>query len=122
MKRPTLEAVLVDKKTRWSKLSMDDGYGEGPREVDVATDTAVWYHSGLPPVPIRWVLIRDPAGKFTPQAWLSTRLDGDPVQILAWFIQRWQLETTFEEARAHLGLETPRQWNDRRVSRTTPAL
>lgn len=44
------------------------------------------------------------------------------MQILTWFIQRWQLETTVEEARAHLGLETPRQWNDRSVSRTTPAL
>jgi hypothetical protein len=44
------------------------------------------------------------------------------VQILTWFIQRWQLETTFEEARAHLGLETSRQWNDRSLGRTTPAL
>jgi hypothetical protein len=73
-------------------------------------------------VPIRWVLIRDPAGTFVPHALLSTKLDLDPMQILTWFIQRWQLETTFEEARAHLGLETPRHWNDRSVSRTTPTL
>jgi hypothetical protein len=53
---------------------------------------------------------------------LSTKLELDPVQILTWFVQRWQLETTFEEARAHIGLETPRQWNDRSVSRTMPAL
>jgi hypothetical protein len=84
--------------------------------------TAVWYHSGLPPVPIRWVLIRDPAGPCAPHAWLSTRLALDPMQILTWFVHRWQLETTFEEARAHLGIETSRQWNDRSVARTTPSL
>jgi hypothetical protein len=76
----------------------------------------------MPPVPIRWVLIRDPARTLAPQAWLSTKLDLDPRHILTWFIQRWRLETTVEEVRAHLGLETPRQWNDRSVSRTTPAL
>jgi hypothetical protein len=49
-------------------------------------------------------------------------LDLDPVQILTWFIQRWQLETTFEEARAHLGLDTPRGGNEQSVSCMTPAL
>ena len=63
-RRPTLEAVLADEKTQWSKLTIDDWYGEGPREVEVATDTAVWYHSGKPPVAIRWVLIRDPHARF----------------------------------------------------------
>ena len=54
------EAVLADEKTQWSTLTVDDWYGEGPRAVEVATDTAVWYHTGKPPVAIRWVLIRDP--------------------------------------------------------------
>ena len=88
----------------------------------ITSATAVWYHSGLPPVPMRGVLIREPAGTLTPQAWLSTRRDRGPVPILTWFIQRWPPETTVAEARAHLGRETPRQWNDRSVSRTTPAL
>ena len=35
---------------------------------------------------------------------------------------RWQLEVTFEEARAHLGIETQRQWSDLAILRTTPAL
>ena len=68
------------------------------------------------------MLIRDPAEQFAPHALLSTQLDLDPVQILTWVIQRWQRETTCEEARAHLGLEISRQWNDRSVGRTTPAL
>src|SRR3954463_10686816 len=31
-------------------------------------------------------------------------------------------ETTFEEARRHLGMETQRQWSDLAILRTTPAL
>jgi hypothetical protein len=97
-------------------------YGQNERRVHITAGTAVWYYSGLPPVPIRWVLIRDPARTLTPQALLSTKLALDPVQLLTWFIQRWPLDTTCEEARAHLGLETSRPWNGRSIGRTTPAL
>src|SRR4029453_6624519 len=121
-RRPTLEAVLADEKTQWSTLTVDDWYGEGPRKVDVATDTAVWYHTGKPPVAIRWVLIRDPQERFKPQALLSTNLEDTCAQMLAWFVCRWTMEVTFEEARAHLGMETQRQWNDRAIARATPAL
>jgi len=121
-RRPTLAVVLADEKTQWSKLTIDDWYGKGPREVDVATDTAVWYHSGKPPVAIRWVLIRDPQERFKPQALLSTNLEDTSEQMLAWFVRRWTMEVTFEEARRHLGMETQRQWNDRAIARATPAL
>jgi hypothetical protein len=121
-RRPTLEAVLADKRTQWTTLRVEQWYGKGPREVEVATDTAVWYHTGKPPVAIRWVLIRDPQEDFKPQALLSTNLAYTPEQILPWFVRRWTMEVTFEEARAHLGMETQRQWNDRAIARTTPAL
>lgn len=39
-----------------------------------------------------------------------------------WFVRRWTMEVTFEEARAHLGIETQRPWNDVAIARTTPAL
>lgn len=121
-RRPTLEAVLADERTHWTPLLVAQWYGEGPREVEVATDTAVWYHTGKPPVAIRWVLIRDPHKRFKPQALLSTNLEHTPAQMLPWFVRRWTMEVTFEEARAHLGMETQRQWNDRAIARTTPAL
>ena len=121
-RRPTLEAVLADARTQWTTLIVDQWYGEGPREVEVATDTAVWYHTGKPPVAIRWRLIRDPHARFKPQALLSTNLEYTPEQILPWFVRRWTMEVTCEEARAHLGMETQRQWNDRAMARTTPAL
>ncbi|MGL1710570.1 hypothetical protein ACSTH6_00060, partial [Vibrio parahaemolyticus] len=74
---------------------------------------AVWRHGGLPVVPIRWVLVRDPESRFAAQALLCTDLDREPVQIVSWFVQRWSVEVTFQEARAHLGMETQRQWSDK---------
>lgn len=51
-----------------------------------------------------------------------SNLEYMPAQILPWFVRRWTMEVTFEEARAHLGMETQRQWNDRAIARATPAL
>lgn len=76
----------------------------------------------MPVVPLRWVLIRDPAGEFEPQALLSTDLAAVPQQIVEWFVLRWQLEVTCEEARAQLGIETQRQWSNLAILRPTPAL
>jgi hypothetical protein len=121
-RRPTLKQVLVDPKTCWSQLAVEHWYGGGRREVEISTGTAVWYPAGMPPVAIRWVLIRDPQGEFEPQALLSTQLQHTPQQILQWFVRRWRTEVTFEEARAHLGIETQRQWSDRAIARTTPVL
>ena len=73
-------------------------------------------------MPIRCVLIRDVAGKFDPQALLSTDLLLSPDQILAFFMRRWQMEPTFRLVREHLGVETQRQWSDRAIARTTPFL
>jgi len=119
---PTLAARLGDPATAWTLVTVANWYGEGARTVEVASDTAAWYHSGLPPVAIRWVLVRDPHGQFDPQALRCTDLAAEPAQILAWFVLRWQLEVTFEEARRHLGVESQRQWSDRAILRTTPAL
>ncbi|HXG18117.1 MAG TPA: hypothetical protein VNN62_03460 [Methylomirabilota bacterium] len=121
-RRPPLQRVLADRQTRWTPSIVKGGYGGGAREVEICTDTAVWHHSGLPPVAIRWVLIRDPQKAFDPQALLTTGLPHTPHQIVEWSVRRWRMEVTFEEARAHLGVETQRQWNDWAIGRTTPAL
>ncbi len=73
-------------------------------------------------VPLRWVLVRDPLGEFRPQAFLCTDLDADPADVLRWFVRRWATEVTFAETRRHLGVEARRQWSDKAVARTTPAL
>jgi len=119
---PKLEQVLQDEKTTWQRVTIQHWYGEGQRKMDIVSGTGVWYHTGKPPLPIRWVLIRDPQGKFKPQALLCTDQQAKPVQILQWFVMRWQLEVTLHEVRAHLGVETQRQWSDLAIARTTPAL
>jgi len=121
---PTLAQVATNPKTRWQRVMIPQWYGQGRRAIDIVSGTAVWRHSGQPVVPIRWVLIRDPAkrGKFKTQALLCTDLNVKPVQIVKWFILRWQLEVTLHEAREHLGVETQRQWSDKAILRTTPAL
>jgi hypothetical protein len=118
----TLEQVLKDVQTHWKKVIIPDWYGQGRREVEIASGTAVWFHSGMPPLPIRWMLIRDPQGKFKSQALLCTDQNEKPEQVLKWFVMRWQLEVTFHEVRDHLGVENQRQWSDWAVARTTPAL
>jgi hypothetical protein len=119
---PTLEQVAADPKTQWRRVTIPNWYGEGRRAIELVTQTAVWFHSGLPALPIRWVLIRDPKGKFKTQALLCTDVKADPVQIVKWFVLRWQVEVTYHEVREHLGVETQRQWSDLAILRTTPVL
>ncbi|MFW8584151.1 hypothetical protein ACOJBM_02015 [Rhizobium beringeri] len=53
---------------------------------------------------------------------MSTNVNLEPAQIISYFVRRWQIEVTFAETRAHLGVETQRQWNDKAIMRTTPSL
>lgn len=119
---PTLKQRLADPQTLWRAITVAAWYGGGDRLVEIATGTGVWSHPGLPVVPLRWVLVRDPVGEFEPQAFLCTDTAADPADILTWFVRRWATEVTFAEARRHLGIETQRQWADKAIARTTPAL
>jgi hypothetical protein len=120
-KQPKLAERLQDPKTVWQKHRLS-WYGGTTREMEITTGTALWYQSPVPPVPIRWVLIRDPQGQYEPMALLCTDQDAEAVQIVEWFVLRWTVEVTFHEVRAHLGVETQRQWSDLAILRTTPAL
>jgi hypothetical protein len=119
---PNLSVVADDPRTLWKLTTITNWYGERERMVEIASETTVWYSTGLFAVPIRWVLIRDPKGEFKTQALLCTDLNADPQKILSWFVMRWQLEVTFQEMRRHLGFETQRQWSEMAIRRTTPAL
>lgn len=120
-RQPTVAQRLADPTTIWETVTVA-WYGAEKRTVEGATGTALWYHTGLPTVALRWVLIRDPLGTFVAQALLSTDQAIAPTQIIEWFVLRWQVEVTFHEVRSHLGVETQRQWSDLAILRTTPAL
>lgn len=118
---PNLKQRLADPSTLWTRYRLS-WYEGKERTVELASGTALWYTSGRDPLPLRWLLVRDPAGELTPTAFLCTDLTLSPVDVLAIFMRRWSVEVTFQEVRAHLGMETQRQWSDLAIARTTPAL
>lgn len=120
-RQSALAERAVDPQTKWQAIDIA-WYGGQLKTLEIASGTHLWYTPGFDPLPMRWVLVRDPAGKFETSAFLCTATEAEPTQILNWFIMRWSLEVTFQEARAHLGLETQRQWSDLAIARTTPAL
>jgi hypothetical protein len=117
----SLAKRATDSNAVWTEVTVT-WYGGEPRTVLIQSDTAVWYTPGQDPAPIRWVLVRSLDGSFEDQAFLCTDLNTSPAQILEWFLLRWNIEVTFEEVRAHLGVETQRQWSDQAIARTTPLL
>jgi hypothetical protein len=119
---PNLSLVAGDPATEWALITVANWYGKEKRSVEVVSATAVWYSTGLPAVPLRWVLIRDPQEEFRTQALLCTDLEVEPERIISWFVRRWQIEATFQEVRQRLGFETGRQWSELAIRRTAPAL
>jgi hypothetical protein len=118
---PTPQAYLDAPDTQWNTVEVR-WYDGQIRKMELASATAVWFHYGKTPVPIRWVLVRDPLGEYETICLLCTNPTDVPAQIVVWFVMRWQVEVTFEEARRHLGVETQRQWSDKAIARTTPLL
>ncbi len=120
---PRLRTHLHDPAARWSEITLPRWYG-GLKEktLEILTGQALWYRAGTKPKAIRWVLVRGPEGRRDLQAFFSTDPDMDPARILAIFVRRWQTEVTFQEVRAHLEVETQRQWSDAAIERTTPVL
>jgi hypothetical protein len=117
----TLKQWAKRADTPWVEEEID-WYGGKPKTMRLFSHQTRWYTPGWDPLPIRFVMVRDPEGKLRDEVFFSTDPDADPVQIVNWVVMRWSLETTFEEAREHLGMETQRQWSDKAIQRTTPIL
>jgi hypothetical protein len=117
----SLQSWAERSDTPWETVEVD-WYGGQRKPLWVFSRTALWYTPRLPPVPLRDVLAADPEGKRRMEAFCCTDLEATPVEILQWVVMRWSVEVTFEEGRAHLGLETQRQWADLAIARTTPVL
>lgn len=109
------------KDTPWEECEVA-WYGGQKKTLKLFSRTALWSTPGEAPVTIRYVITRAPAGALRDEVFACTKLDAPPAQIIEWVVLRWSVEVTFEEARAHLGLETQRQWNDLAMARTTPCL
>jgi putative transposase ISC1217 len=97
-------------------------YGGGTRWVALASGRGHWYKSGRGLVPVRWVFVRDRAGTHRDEYFYTTDPALSPEGIVGLYAWRWNIETTFQEARAYLGLETTRGWCRRTVLRAAPCL
>lgn len=105
----------------WEQVELK-WYKGAKKKMLLFSRTALWYSKGQPPVQIRYVIARDPEGKLRDELFASTKLDAKPAQIIEWVVMRWSVETTFQQVREDLGMETQRQWNDQAIARTTPCL
>jgi hypothetical protein len=106
--------VLIEMTVSW--------YGGGKRRVGTASRTGHWYKAGEGLVPLRWVFVRDLSGTHREEYFFTTDTALTPAQIIAHYASRWNIETTFQELRAHLGLETTRGWCQETVLRAAPCL
>jgi hypothetical protein len=128
-RQPTPKQRLEDPATAWRRLRVPGWFGRDGKEraIDVVAGTALWYnaHNVSAPVPVRWVIARDPeprSQRTEPLVVACTDLEATPEQVLSWYSRRWSVEVTFRELRDHLGFETQRQWSEKAIRRTTPAL
>ena len=119
-KRPAPEAVVAATSGR-TALNVS-WYGGGRRDVDVIRGTGQWYKRGKGLVPVLWVFVRDRTGTHRDSYLFSTDLALTAAQVIETYTGRWSIETTFQELRAYLGLETTRGWKERTVLRAAPCL
>jgi len=120
-KLKNFKEMLSMKGLPWKEMKIK-GYGGVEKIVCFVSNTCMWAPDGSEPIPIRWVLMKDPEGKLDPLPLMSTNPLLSPEEICQLYIDRWGIEVTFEESREHLGVETQRQWSDPAIARSTPVL
>ena len=118
----TLTKRLEDGRVKWQEVTIPNWYGKENKKMLITSGKSIWYKSSFPTIELQWVLLKDPEGKIESRAIQCTDLNLSPMEIINFFIRRWTVEVTFQEVRAHLGVETQRQWSDKAITRTTPAL
>jgi len=116
-----LKKRAQDRHQKWVESEIN-WYGGKKKTLTYVTGISLWYKAGERPLPVRWVLVIDPEKPDRPEAFFSTDTAMNATKIIEYFVLRWNIEGTFQEARAHLGVETQRQWSDKAIGRTTPVL
>ena len=118
-KLKTPETVVAESRLRRTTVSW---YGARDRRVQLCDGRGQWYHAGAGLVPVHWVFVRDVDGTHRDEYFYTTHADFTAEQVVTLYTLRWNLEVTFQELRAHLGFETPRQHVAKSVLRMAPCL
>jgi hypothetical protein len=113
--------MIDDKNLIWQEAEVN-WYGGQRKKIQYLSGVDLMYKAGYKPERIRWVLVKDPEGKMLYVPLFSSNPNHKPEYIIETFVHRFSIEVLFEESRAHLGIETQRQWSDQAIIRTTPLL
>jgi DDE superfamily endonuclease len=97
-------------------------YGGGRRDVEAVSGTGWWYQSGQGLVAVRWVFVHDRTGTHRDEYFFTTEVTMGVAEVIEAYVGRWNEETTFQEMRSYLGLETTRGWKEKTVLRVAPCL
>lgn len=97
-------------------------YGGGTRSIEVVSGVGRWFKNGKGLVPVRWVFVHDLSGTHRDEYFFTTDVTMTPKKIVETYTGRWSIETTFQEMRAYLGLETTRGRTEKTVLRAAPCL
>lgn len=114
-------AEVVAKKKKGKRMRVP-WYGGGWRNVEVITGKGHWYQSGKGAIEVSWVFVRDLSGTHRDEYFFTTDLSMSATAVIEMYGGRWNIETTFQEMREHLGLETTRGWRRQTVLRMAPCL
>jgi hypothetical protein len=113
------QVVAESARTQLTKVAW---YGGGVRDVEVVTGRGHWYQSGQGLVEVRWVFVHDLTGTHRDEYFMTTDLAMSAREVIETYVGRWNEETTFQEMRSYLGLETTRGWKEKTVLRAAPCL
>ena len=111
----------ADPHAAWDEVEVP-WYGGRTQVMRVLTGIGLWTAPHLQPLPLNYLITRDPIGTHRDAVYVCTAGTMPPSVVLAHVVRRWSLEVTFAELRAHLGMETQRQWSELAIARTTPVL
>jgi hypothetical protein len=119
-KQPAPQDVVA--RTRRLQRRNVAWYGGGRRDIGVLSGQGHWYKSGQGLVPVQWVYVVDRSGTHRPEYFFSTDPELTVTEVVEHHTGRWNIETTFQEMRSYLKLETTRGWTEKAVLRTAPCL
>jgi SRSO17 transposase len=119
-KLPSLQAVVAQ-TTQRTRLTVA-WYGGASRDINIVTGTGHWYRIGEALVAVRWVYVHDGTGTHRDEYFFTTDLRMSPQQIVECYTQRWSIETTFQECREYLKLQSTKCYGKQTVLQFIPCL
>lgn len=117
----SFKTMREDEALNWTDVEIN-WYGGQKKTLSYISGVSLMYKPKHNLPKIRWVLVKDPEGVLLTIPLFSSDINQEPCAIIEAFVKRFSIEILFEESRAHLGMETQRQWSDQAIIRSTPLI